>query len=115
MTDTVAAAMRSVAADWEAECVRRRRISKVDAVADAIAWCAGELLDRLQEVDGPGAMRTVDQYSRDHAVTPQTVCRWIRRGELDALRTPHGWRIARAAVRRRKRGPRAAPQNREAL
>lgn len=102
MTDTVAAAMRRVAAEWQAECAHRRRVSKVDAVADALDWCARELLDRLREVDGPGTVRTVEQYSSDHGVTDQTVRRWIRRGELDAVRTPHGWRIARAAVRCRK-------------
>ena len=37
---------------------------------------------------------TVDEFAEKHDVAPQTVRRWIRKGQLPAENTPHGWRIA---------------------
>jgi hypothetical protein len=108
VSDTVAAAARRVATEWKGEAEKRRRVSRHDPVADTLEFCASELSENIRAVDGPGATRTVEQYARDHGVTPQTVCRWIRRKELEAEQTPHGYRIARSAVRRRKRRGAAA-------
>ncbi len=98
---TVTAAARDVAEGWRREADQRRRLSRHDPVADALDYCAAELLDQLRMVDGPAAVRTVEQYAADHGVTPQTVRNWIGRGELEAYRTPHGWRVPRTARRRR--------------
>lgn len=102
MTDLALATARSVAASWQEEVERRRRISKHDPVAEALESCAAELIDRLREVDAPGAMRTVEQYAQAKGVTPQCVRRWIGRGMLEATKTPHGYRILHTAEPRRK-------------
>lgn len=102
MTETTIAAARDVAALWLREAESRRRVSRLDPVADALEYCAAELIEHVRVVDGLNAVRTVEQFAADHGVTPQTVRGWIRRGELQATRTPHGWRIPRSAHRMRR-------------
>lgn len=110
MSDVALAAARTVAATWEEEAAKRRAISRHDPVADTLSYCAADLVEQLRVVDAPGAMRTVEQFATDACVTPQCVRNWINRGELTAMRTPHGWRIPRTASRRRpSRSEGAAP------
>jgi excisionase family DNA binding protein len=102
VTETTIAAARDMAAVWRREAESRRRVSRQDPVADALEYCAAELIEHLRVVDGLNAVRTVDQFAADHGITPQTVRGWIRRGELQATRTAHGWRIPRSAQRMRR-------------
>lgn len=101
MSDTVVSAARDVAVEWKQEAENRRKISKHDPVADTLDHCAEELLEHLRVVDGPGAMRSVEQYAQDYGVSPQSVRNWIHRGQLEATKTAHGWMIPRTARRRR--------------
>jgi hypothetical protein len=96
-TDTAIAAARSLAASWESEAERRRRISRHDPASEALAYCAEELREVMRPLDSPGAIRTVPQFAADRAVTPSCVRRWIVSGRLEATKTPHGYRIAHNA------------------
>lgn len=96
---TPIAAAKGLATAWRGEAEQRRRISRHDPVAETLDYCAAELLEQMRQLDAPGAAATVEQYAADHGVTPQTCRNWIHRGELDAVRTPHGWRIPRTARR----------------
>ena len=50
MPDAVLSAIQRAAQSWSQEAQARRRISKIDAVADTLEHCASELLVRLREV-----------------------------------------------------------------
>ena len=100
--DTAIAAARAVAAGWQTEAEKRRRISKHDLIAETLDYCAGELLEKMRPLDAPGAMRTVEQYATDHGVTAACVRKWLATGRLDGMKTPHGWRIQREATVRGK-------------
>lgn len=91
----------NAARSWKEEAKKRRAISATDPVADTLEYCAGELAARLQEAEQTTQGLTVEEYARlDHVrVTPQTVRTWIRRGQLAAIDTPTGYRIARDAKR----------------
>ena len=103
MTDVLVSAVEGVARTWTDEVKKRRLISKTDPVADAIEYCAGELVSRLHAVKKDNRL-TVDQYAKlPHVdVTPQTVRYWIRTGQLQAIDTAKGYRIAADAKRLRR-------------
>jgi predicted transcriptional regulator len=99
--DTAIAVARNAASRWRKEATQRLRISQHDPVSETLQYCAAEIEEEMRALDAPGAMRTVEQYAKDHAVTPQTVRNWIRRGQLKADRTPHGYMIQHTAQRQR--------------
>ena len=98
---TPIAAVTALAESWREEAARRRQLSKHDPVADALVYCADEAKVTLAPFTAPDAVLTVEQFAADQGVTPQAVRNWIHRGELPATKTPHGYRIARAARRAR--------------
>ncbi len=98
MTDTAIAEARSAASMWKAEADKRRIVSPHDPVADAFEYCAGDLLERMRPIDAPDAVQTVEQYAADHGVTAQAVRKWVATHRLDAIKTPHGYRILRSAL-----------------
>lgn len=103
MTDVVVSAVVGVTRTWADEAKKRRAISKTDPVADTLEYCAGELESRLRAVQDDNRL-SVEQYAKlPHVdVTPQTVRGWIRTGQLQALDTPKGYRIAPDAKRLRR-------------
>lgn len=104
MQNLVLTTAEGAARGWRQEAEKRRAISAVDPVADTLEYCAGELAARLAEAASADVGLTVEQYAGlpEVDVTPQTVRNWIRRGELAAIETPKGYRIARAAKRIRR-------------
>lgn len=100
---TPIATAKAVARAWKDEATRRRRLSAHDAVADALDYCAAELVEGLRQYEDPTAMLSVEAYAEMHGVTPQTVRNWIRGGELDARNTGRRWEIPRGAERRRRK------------
>lgn len=104
MSDLVLSAMEQQAKSWRDEATRRRAISRADAIADTLDYCAGELTARLQDVRAVTEELTVEQFAHLESVTPQTVRTWIRDGRLAARPTARGYRIRVgervAAVRR---------------
>lgn len=103
MPDLVLTAVKGVTDTWMQEADKRRRISKSDPVADTLEYCAGELKSRLRSVHEDNRL-TVEQYAKlPHVdVTPQTVRIWIRTGQLQAIDTPKGYKIAADAKRIRR-------------
>ena len=98
---TPIATARRVASSWKEEASRRRRISQHDPTAEALDYCAAELLEELRPLEDPVRTYTVAEFAADQSppVTPQCVRQWIKRGEIPATRGPHGWQIPRAARR----------------
>lgn len=103
MTDTATEAIRKLIGQWRDEVKVHVARSKHNPIADTLDTCAAEVEAVLKESEAPGAMRTVEQYAADHGVTPPTVRKWIAKRELDAVSTPHGYRIARAARHEKRR------------
>lgn len=103
MPDLVLSAVKGVTETWMQEVSKRRRISKTDPVADAIEYCAGEIMARVKSVHEDNRL-TVEQYAKlPHVdVTPQTVRNWIRTGQLQAIDGPKGYKIAADAKRIRR-------------
>ena len=100
--DAVFAANRAVAEAWQSEAERRRKIATADPVADTLDFCAGEILTQLNELQQDSTWIGVEDYAALHDVTPQTVRNWIRRGELKAHDSGHGYMINRNAKRQRE-------------
>jgi excisionase family DNA binding protein len=100
--DVLFAQLRGVAEGWSREAARRRQISAVDPVADALSHCASELGEQLRQLDTDTAYLSVEDYARTQRVTPQTVRNWIRHGDLEAIRTERGVYRIRRDQRRRK-------------
>lgn len=96
----LASALKGLVDEWRKEIKIRRRRSQHDPVAEALDACAAEVQETVKVYDAADATLTVDQYAKDHGVTPQTVRNWIRRKELEARKTPNGWAIPRGAERR---------------
>jgi hypothetical protein len=105
MRDVLAASMRQLADQWEAEAGTRRRFTPSDQVADALVVCASELRSELTRVETATRLLTVAQYAAAHTVSESTVRRWCVRGELEAERNGAGeWVIPRASRRMAKVG-----------
>lgn len=99
MTDTspAAAILGNLVAKWKAESSRRKQITSVDPVADAIDYCAGELDEALKDAMAAERRLTVEEYAAKVRKSPQTVRAWCRRGKIKAERTPTGYLIPVAA------------------
>ena len=97
--DTAFAAFKGTAADWEAEAERRRKLTKVDPVADVLEYCASELRDQVKEIETDTHWLTVDQYAALHGKAPQTVRGWIGNKLIQWAASPDGPKIPRGARR----------------
>jgi excisionase family DNA binding protein len=100
--DAMFGQLQSVAAGWTTEAERRRQISKVDPIADALEHCASELTDQVAALVNDTYYLTVEDYARLSGVVPGTVRAWIKRGELRAITTEGGWKIRRDERRKRR-------------
>lgn len=103
MPDLVLTAVKGVTDTWMQEADKRQRIWKDDPVASTLEYCAGELKSRLKAVHEDNRL-TVEQFAKlpSVGVTPQTVRHWIRTGQLQAIDTPKGYKIAADAKRIRR-------------
>src|SRR5438270_9439783 len=99
MTDAVLSAIERAARSWSQEAQERRRISKLDSVADTLEHCASDLLERIREVRTAEERLTTEAYAKKHGVTPQTVRTWIRTNQLPAMLGAKGYEIAANARR----------------
>lgn len=96
MTDIVENEIRRTVDEWKSEARRRRAISKVDPVADALEHCATDLTARIENARiAEGEWLTVEAYAvlPDVDRTPQTIRAWIRAGQLAARPTPRGYLV----------------------
>lgn len=108
MTDIIESTVRSAVKDYKDEASRRREISKVDPVADAIDYIAGDLVQRIENARiADGEWLTAKEYGAQPDVhrTEQTIRAWIRAGQLPAKMTPNGYLVRKGEQRviRRKR------------
>jgi hypothetical protein len=81
------------------EAARRRLVTPSDVSVEAFDFAAARVERALREADHDSERLTPAQFGELHHVTPQTVTRWIRIGELAAESTPNGYLIACDAVR----------------
>lgn len=90
---------RQIVANWRHEVGRRRKVSGIDPIADAIDYCAAELLEAVKEAEHEEAPLTVAEYAALTGKTPATVRKWIRLGRLRAEKAPDGeYQIERTAL-----------------
>jgi hypothetical protein len=95
-------AIERVTKSWRQEAEERRRISRVDPIADTLDYCAGEIAARLRSIVVESNTESVEERAQRERVTPQTVRIWIRTNQLPAEHGAKGYRIPRDAVRARK-------------
>lgn len=108
MIDFTLAQIRSLAERWQNEVARRRAITRVDPVADAIAYCARDLEESLRQVEESTAMLTPGEFAQLHRTTSQTVTAWCRSGKISgAIPNGRSWLIPRSAAAPRMRQRRA--------
>lgn len=96
MTDIVESEIKRVTSEWKDEAKRRREISRVDPVADALEHCATDLTTRIENARlADGEWITVEAYAvlPDVDRTAQTIRAWIRNGQLPAKLTARGYMI----------------------
>jgi len=98
----VFASLKALAGGWQEEANRRRKLTATDPAADALAFCAGELLEQVRQLSDDTLWLGVTDYATLHRISPQTVRAWIRKGELDAKRVGLGWLMRRDAKRARR-------------
>lgn len=97
MLEGIFAQVESVAASWQLEVKKRRRVTAMDPVADTIEYCASEVRDLVSRLKSDTEQLTPAQYARIHKTTPQTVTGWCRKGKIEATPNGHGWLIPRNA------------------
>lgn len=93
------------AQSYRDEAEQRRRLSKVDPVADALDFVAADLKKRVEVLAAPTATRSVEEWAAEQnpPVSAQTVRNWIRAGELEAFEDGRGYKIPIDARRQMKR------------
>lgn len=82
--------VRQVAANWQDEVKRRRKVSGVDPIADALDYCAAEVLQAVSDAERQGEYLSVTEYAALHQRTATTVRRWCRQGRLGAEQLADG-------------------------
>lgn len=102
MIDHIFEQLRESVKNLNSYAEKRHAISSTDPVADGIAFAAKEIGEAIAKVEAETETLTTAQYAEMHGVTPQSVCTWIRAGQLEAGGDPIvGYRIPRAAKRQR--------------
>jgi hypothetical protein len=93
----------SEASKLEAEVQHRREIAEHDNVAAGIEWAAKRLRRAIEALDNDHQLLTPAQWGamQPKRIPEQTVRRWIRNGELEAVDGARGKLVPKAAVRRR--------------
>jgi hypothetical protein len=95
--------VRTAVADLKDEAARRRKITRVDPVADTLEHVASDLLDRLKQAELAHERLTPEQYAalpQAGGAAVQTVRKWCRLGRIPGAElTDSGWRIPRGATR----------------
>lgn len=99
MTDPLMLAVHAATKTWRQEAEARRKVSRLDPVADTLEYCAGELAERLRSATAASEWETVERRAAREGVTPQTVRAWIRTGQLHARPGAHGYQILASAER----------------
>ena len=103
MSDLVVRKVEATSRTWREEAEKRRKISKLDPVAEVLDYCAGEISAVLRDARSEIEYITVDELAARERVTPQTVRTWIRREIIPAQWGPKGYQIPKdARVPRRK-------------
>ena len=74
-----------------------------ETAAKAITRCRTALRQKVDDVRAEYEYLNVDQYAALAGVSPITVQRWCRNGELAGEQTAKGWRIRRTAVHQKLR------------
>lgn len=90
MIDSVGVAVRRVVAGWRTEVDRRRKVTGVDPVADALDFCGAEILAAVKEAEQADRWCSVAEYAGRVRKSEATVRKWIRSGQLRAERTAGG-------------------------
>lgn len=103
MRDSVPAeVVRGVISSWMQDVAARRKVTRVDPVADAFEHCASEMESELERAIDANRLLTVEQYAKSRAVDKSTVRRWCISGELQAEKNPAGdWMISASAHRKK--------------
>lgn len=99
---TIETTVVSALKEYRDEANRRRQISKVDPVADAIEHIATDLSQRIELARlAEGEWLSVEDYAAQPDVnrTAQTVRAWIRAGQLAAKPTGRGYLIRKGEKR----------------
>jgi len=104
LVDDIFADLRQRLDALQVVATQRREPREDDEVADGMDWAIERIRAIVAEIDANHEYLSTDQYAALHGgITPQSVCNWIRKDELDATETPNGWRIKRGAQRQQKR------------
>lgn len=90
MIPELLATFRGLSKTWREEAQRRRRATPTDAGAEAMEYCAAELLKLVDQTRNDLHRVTVEQYAKLREVSEQTVRNWIHRGLLPAERGRNG-------------------------
>ena len=96
--------VRDAAKDYARMVETRRAVSGVDPISDTLEYVARDLVERAGRAEKALDRLSAEQYAALARVSPQTVCRWCRRGELPgAEHTARGWLIPQGAERAKRK------------
>lgn len=105
MLAVIPSPLREIPDRWRALVRERRTLTAIDPAADALEKCARELEDAMTEAANAGRMLTPEEYAAPRGISPASVRKWCRAGEMPgATQNEAGkWQIPATAVRPRKR------------
>lgn len=75
---------------WRSEVARRRKVTGVDPIADAIDYCAAQLEVEVKEAKAEDQYLSVAEYAALTGKTTATVRKWCRLGRIHAEKTVDG-------------------------
>lgn len=90
MIPELLATFRDLGKTWREEASRRRRATPTDAGAEAMEYCAAELVKHVEQLRSGLHRVSVEQFAKLRKVSEQTVRNWIHRGLLPAERGTNG-------------------------
>ena len=100
--DDVLRSVEMLAETWSKETEHRRAVSSVDPVADTLDYVSSELREKVSELRAAKAYLSTEEYAFLNNVSPQTVRRWIKSDQLNAMQLDDGgYRIPRNARRKK--------------
>jgi hypothetical protein len=101
MLDVVKRELEELSARWLAV---SSTIELYGGNGEALVQASRELRGVISKIEGKVSRLSIQQYATQHGVTPDTVRRWVRAGQLPATKGADGsWSIPYGAVRRKLR------------
>ncbi len=87
--------VKVIAASWQQDATKRKKLSAADPVADALEYCASELLFEMESAIDDDDELSVAEFADLHGKARSTVRNWCAKGLITCRRKGRDWIIRR--------------------